>query len=183
MPALRSDALRSRARILEAARAYGDAELRLNDVARDAGVGVGTVYRHFPTVHSLTVALARETLERMLGATRAALADPDAERAFSSLLSTALQLQLSDGGLQIALVSSTDEDPEVTAIKRQLLAGFEETLRRAREVGAVRADVDALHLQRLVCGVEHAARLDGGSADIYLDVLLAGLRPAPVSEV
>ena len=63
-PSVRSDAMRSRARILDAARECDPGALRLNEVARAAGVGVGTVYRHFPTAHALVEALAADGLER-----------------------------------------------------------------------------------------------------------------------
>src|SRR6478735_9289573 len=109
----RSDAARSRARILEVARTHDARALRLNDVARDAGVGVGTVYRHFPTVHALVEALSLDNLERMLSIARAASMQVDAATAFDDFLGGALTLQLEDGGLQSVLLSPADEDDAV----------------------------------------------------------------------
>lgn len=172
----RADAVRSRERILAVAREHGDT-VRFNELARHAGVGVGTVYRHFPNAHALQEALARSTLERMLELADEAATRPDTE-ALHAMLSAALDLQLRDGGLQAVLLSAQDEAPEVTALKRAIFSRFEAMLARARESGVVRPDLDIEQLEHLVCGIEHAVRL-GSTADapLYLDVLLTGLRP------
>ncbi len=178
MKVLRSDAARSRERILEVACAHDRGDLRLNEIAREAGVGVGTVYRHFPTVHALVEALSMTTIERMVELSRRSLADPDAGSAFSSYLRTALELQLEDGGLQVVLLSDADESPDVRAAKQEILHSFDALLRRAQQAGAVRDDLTAERLSHLICGIEHAVRL--GSADDrepLLQILLNGLRP------
>jgi len=180
MSALRSDAARSRARILEVARTHDRAALRLNDVARDAGVGVGTVYRHFPTVHALVEALSAETLDEMLATSRRAAADPDPGAGLALYLRSALALQLEDGGLQAVLLSPEDEAESVREAKREIFETFASVLEAARDAGAVRADLTVDHLAHLVCGIEHAVRL--GSPDdrsLLVQVLLDGLRPAP----
>ena len=180
----RSDAARSRTRILEAARGYDSRALRLNDVARAAGLGVGTVYRHFPTVHALVEALSVDTLERMLSVARAASVQVDAGQAFVDFLGGALSLQLEDGGLQSVLLSPDDEEEAVRAMKREIFASFEGVLARVRAAGVVRADLSITQLEHLVCGVEHAVRI-GETADrqLFLEILIAGLRPpAPPTE-
>ena len=178
MGQLRADAARSRARILAAARARPAASLRLNDVARDAGLGVGTVYRHFPSVHALTEALAVETLERMVMIARVAAEYPDTERALSTFLSEALQLQLQDGGLQAVLLSPDDEAPSVRAAKIEIFAAFEGVLQRAREAKLVRPDLSIVQIEHLVCGIEHAVRIgEPEDTQLFLDILLAGIRP------
>lgn len=177
MTELRRDALRNRDRILAAARALPRGDLRLNDVARRADVGVGTVYRHFPTTHALVEALAAETLLRMRDVTRAAETEADAGIGLERLLAAALELQLEEGGLQSVLLSDKDETDEVRQAKREILTAWEGVLARAKDTGAVRADIDAPRLQRLICGVEHAARL-GPREDraVLLGVLLRGIR-------
>ena len=174
----RADAARSRARILEAARTHDARALRLNDVARAAGVGVGTVYRHFPTVHALVEALSIDTLERMLSVARHASMQVDPETAFVEFLDGALALQLEDGGLQSVLLSPEDEEAEVRAMKREIFTAFESVLQRARAAGVVRADVSITQLEHLVCGIEHAVRVgETANRTLFLDILLAGLRP------
>ncbi|MGY5765433.1 TetR/AcrR family transcriptional regulator [Brachybacterium sp. DNPG3] len=176
MTVLRSDAARSRARILEAARGLDLADLRLNDVARRAGVGVGTVYRRFPTVEALVAALAEGALRRLREATAAALAEPDPGRAVEQLLREALALQLDDAGLQTALLADDPLAPELAALRAEALAEAEAVLERARAAGAVRPDLTAATLQRLVCGIEHAIRIgDGADRALCTEVLLAGV--------
>lgn len=179
MPALRSDAARSRARILEVARRHDPGALRLNDLAREAGVGVGTVYRHFPTTHALVEALTLDTLERLRVLTREAVDEPDPRTAITNLLRSALDLQLEEGGLQPVLLSAEDESDEVREAKHEILTGFEQILVRARAAGVVRPDLTTEQVEHLVCGMEHAVRL-GATSDRgpYLEILLAGLRPA-----
>ena len=177
----RSDAARSRARILEVARTHDSRALRLNDVARDAGLGVGTVYRHFPTVHALVEALSLDTLERMLSIARAASMQVDADTAFVEFLSGALALQLEDGGLQSVLLSPADEDEAVRAMKLEVFAAFESVLQRARVAGSCARTSRSSSSSTCVCGVEHAVRIgDSGDRQLFLDVLLTGLRPGPL---
>lgn len=179
MPALRSDAARSRARILEVARHRQPGELRFNELAREAGVGVATVYRHFATTHALVEALAQDTLERLRTATRRAAREPDARTAFRDLLRATLDLQLQEGGLQPVLLSPADDADDVRRAKQEIAAGFEEVLERARAAGAIRPDISAEQLGHLVCGMEHAVRLGAATdRDPYLEILLAGVRPA-----
>lgn len=171
--------MRSRQRILEAARAQTRSTLSLNGVAREAGLGVGTVYRHFPTVHALVEALSVETLERMVGIARTASANADTATAFAAFLESALALQLEDGGLQAVLLSPEDEEEEVRAMKVEIFAAFQGVLDRARADGIVREDLSIVQLEHLICGVEHAVRLgDPDDRRMFLDVLLAGIRPS-----
>ena len=179
MPVVRSDAARSRSRILEVARGHDTHTLRLNEVAREAGVGVGTVYRHFPTVHSLVEALTADTIGRMLEVSRIAAVEPDAAAAFSQYLRSALALQLEDGGLQAVLLSPEDDTEEVHSAKSEIFGTFSTVLDRAKAAGAVREGLTLDQLSHLVCGIEHAVRL--GTPDdraLLFEILLAGIRPA-----
>lgn len=181
---LRADAARSRARILDAARSCEPSELRLNDVAHRAGVGVATVYRHFPTVEALTAALAQGAVERLRDVAREAAADPDPGRAFDRLLRGALELQLADAGLQTVLLADESAIPELAGLRAELLEVAEQVLTRARAAGLVRPELTLAGVQRLVCGIEHAVRLGGGSdRGLYIEVLLAGLRSAGGGEL
>lgn len=178
MPPLRSDAARSRERILAAAARQDRGALRLNDVARDAGVGVGTVYRHFPTVEALVEELTAGTVRRALDTARAALADDDPEAAFQAFLSGMLDLLLADEGLQQVLLAADDSSPEVRDAKAELTRTAATLLDRAQRAGAVRADLTLEQLMHLVCGFEHAVRL-GAPEDrgTVAAVFRAGLRP------
>lgn len=175
---VRSDAARSRERILQVACTHDRRDLRLNEIAREAGVGVGTVYRHFPTVHALVEALSQTTIERLLAMSRQALAEPEADRAFSTYLHSALALQLEDGGLQSVLLSPADESDDVRAAKAEILHSVAVLLDGAKDAGSVRPDLTVERLAHLVCGIEHAVRLgDPADREPLLDILLAGIRP------
>ncbi|WP_322409805.1 helix-turn-helix domain-containing protein [Microbacterium invictum] len=181
----RADAVRSRSRIIEAARAHDPRALRLNDVARDAGVGIGTVYRHFPTPRALVEALSLDALERLAEAGRQAAAEPDPAEALRGLLATALRLQLEDAGLEALLTDMARDEPAVhdacSAARGQIFHGYEAVLLRAQRAGIVRADLTAGRLHRLICGIEHAVRLGVRSDEsLLLDILLAGISaPTP----
>ncbi|MFI1767245.1 TetR/AcrR family transcriptional regulator [Streptomyces sp. NPDC020800] len=182
-PALRADAARNRARVLQVAReqlATGDDSLQLNAIARLAGVGVGTVYRHFPNRHALREALSAERFQELVDEAQAAAADEDALAGLHRLLRFALMHALDDTGFAAVLESASDTDAQTSALKAELDGTVAHLLDRARRTGAIRRDVEADDMRRLLCGVEHAVR--SGDSDpariaIYLDVLLEGLRP------
>jgi len=177
MSALRSDAARSRERILDTARSHDVHNLRLNDVARDAGVGVGTVYRHFPNTQSLLEALTLDTIGRLLEVSRDAGAEPDPARAFSHYLRSALTLLLEFDGLQAVMLSPDNESEEMRTAKHEIFETFEGVLERAKTVGAARSDLTLDQVSHLACGIEYAVRLGSpDDRDRFLDVLLAGLR-------
>ncbi|UOE42685.1 TetR/AcrR family transcriptional regulator [Agromyces larvae] len=182
MTQLRSDAARSRTRILETARGRDVDALRLNDLAREAGVGVGTVYRHFPTVQSLIEALAADSLQRLRDLAREAEAEPDPARALEGLVRGAVALQLEDDGLRAVLLAD-DAGDETRAARREVFARFATILDHARRAGVVRPGLTSARLQHLVCGLEYAVRIGStDDRDFYIDVALAGLRADAASE-
>ena len=179
MSALRSDAARSRSRILDAASRHATDDLRLNEIAREAGVGVATVYRHFPTVRALVEALTASTVDRLLTLAREAAAEPDPSAACAFFLRGTLTLQLDDDGLQTILMTHDDESPETSSAKSEIFTTAATVLERAQDAGAVRSDVTLDQLQHLVCGIEHAVRLgEPGDRGPLLEILVAGLLPA-----
>ncbi|MFJ6215448.1 TetR/AcrR family transcriptional regulator [Streptomyces sp. NPDC092296] len=181
--ALRADAARNRARVLQVAReqmAAGDDSLQLNAIARLAGVGVGTVYRHFPNRHALVEALSVERFRELVGEAQAAAAEEDALAGLHRLLRFTLARSLEDPGFAAVLESASDAEAQTSAMKAELDRAVAELLDRARHVGAIRRDIEADDVRRLLCGIEHAVRSgDSGPrcVEVYLDVLLAGLRP------
>jgi AcrR family transcriptional regulator len=180
---LRADAARNRERVLAAARTAvmaGDASLPLNEIARRAGVGVGTVYRHFPSRQALLEAVAGEPLDLLLEQARAADADVDPLAGVASLVRAAVAIEIGNAGFAEVLAAPGAAEEATAAKKAELVATAERILARARTGGAVRPDLDAADVQRLVCGIGYAARLGGGDpgerADRYTDLLIAGMR-------
>ncbi|KDQ67566.1 TetR/AcrR family transcriptional regulator [Streptomyces halstedii] len=185
---LRKDAARNWERIVAIARSLVDqgATLQLNDVAHRAGLGVATVYRHFPTPEALLETVAAPCLEDLVGRGRQALADADPWRALEGFLSRVLEAQLTEAALPPVAAAAVDALPRTTELKESLASAGTELLDRARDAGAVRPDLAARDLVPLMCGIAHAVNVHGGTpadkaetARRYLGTLLEGVRPAP----
>jgi AcrR family transcriptional regulator len=180
---LRADAARNREKVLAVAReqlAGGDESLPMNAIAKLAGVGVGTVYRHFPTRQSLLESLAEARFAELVAETQRAATDPDPAAALARMMGFALRSQLADRGLGPVLAAPDAACVETSALRADLGAAVTSLLARARAKGAVRADLTADDLRRLLCGVEQALRAGAFSEneiDKYLQVLIAGIRP------
>ena len=155
---LRADARRNRERILESARAvfaeYG-ADAQIDDVARRAGVGVGTVYRHFPTKEALLVELLREKFRLFADRARAALTqDGEPFALMEDLLRRNAETAAGDAAVQHALAGAGEPIwLQAQAEQEDLVAVTEELIARAREAGTIRADVDANDIGMLMCGL------------------------------
>jgi AcrR family transcriptional regulator len=182
---LRADSARVRARMLAVARdrlAAGDLDLPMNAVAKAAGVGVGTVYRHFATRQALIESLAAESLETLVADTQAAAREPDPGAGVSALLQAGLRIQLSDPALAEVLATADTVGDKTQDLRRELAAAIDTLLHRARIEGTIRPDLTADDLRRLLCGLQHAVRIGPiDDADRYLDMLLNGLRPGTVA--
>ncbi|WP_256096146.1 TetR/AcrR family transcriptional regulator [Streptomyces sp. LUP30] len=178
---LRPDAARNRARILQVAReqvAGGDNSLQLNLIARLAGVGVGTVYRHFPDRHALIEALSVERFRELVEQARAASSAEDPQEGLRGLLRFTLDLALDDTDFASVLSSAGGERAQTSEMKAELDEALAVLLDRARLAGTIRSGIEADDVRRLLCGVEHAVRSgDGERRELYLGVLLEGLRP------
>jgi AcrR family transcriptional regulator len=184
-PPLRADAARNRAKVIDVARVQlaGDLTrelLPMNAIAKSAGVGVGTVYRHFPTQQSLLEAVAEKSFAALLAAARAAVNHPDPDRAFEDLLRTALELMLDDVGLAAVLAAGEFECDWMIALGTEFFGCVAQVLARARSAGVIRPELTPDDLRRLLGGLGYALRTGTdprSRLSSYLAVLLAGLRP------
>src|SRR5580692_12341087 len=155
---LRADARRNRERILQSARAAfaesGD-EVQIDDVARHAGVGVGTVYRHFPTKQALLTELVRQTFRLFTGWAREALeAGGEPFALIEGLLRRIAETAAGDAGVQYALASSAGQaQTEAPAEQDELIAVIAELTGRARRAGTIRPGIEAIDIGMLICGV------------------------------
>jgi len=159
---LRADARRNRERILQSARAAfadsGDA-VQIDDVARHAGVGVGTVYRHFPTKQALLTELVRQTFRLFTGRAREALeAGGEPFALIEGLLRRIAETAAGDAGVQYALASSAAQAArsEAQAEQDELIAVIAELTGRARRAGTIRPGIEATDIAMLICGVVSA---------------------------
>lgn len=181
---LRADARRNRERLLEVAEAVFTEKgtgASTEEIARQAGVGIGTVFRHFPTKEALLAAVYARLLGR-LGETARELADhPDPGAAFYDFVTLAVGHSSTKNAFADALTEAGVAVPETDDKDRPFLSDALETLlRRAQRAGAVRDDIGLGDLRAVLIGisraVEHAPEADGASAHIAA-VLLDGLRP------
>jgi AcrR family transcriptional regulator len=180
----RTDALRNRERILEVAKGaftrHG-ADASLDEIARQAGVGAGTLYRHFPTRDALIEAVYRSEVEKLAAAARgfaAAMSPLESLRAWLLLF---VDYIAAKHIIAPALNSVAGGPSRLYENSRSLVQGaIEELVKRAKKSGDVRRDVNASDLLRAVIGVSYVGI--GGdwqqSARRLVDILIAGSRPA-----
>lgn len=184
MTPLRKDAARNWDRIVAVARDLVDegTPLQLNDVARRAGLGVGTVYRHFATTEALLETVATPCLEALTKHGEQALQDDDPWQALAGHLARTVEAQVTDPSLVKVVAAPTNALPRTTELKQQLRSIGSALLARARDAGAVRTTVADGDIVPLMCGIAYAAHVHSGTpadraitARRYLDTLLQGL--------
>jgi AcrR family transcriptional regulator len=182
---LRADAQRNRARILDAAETVLAAQglaAPIDDVAREAGVGIGTVYRHFPTKEALFEAVVVNRVQRLVEDAEALGDADDPGDAFFGFLerwaehsatSKALSDGLADTGVDLKAATSD--------VKQQLRDAVQHLLSRAQRAGEVRSDARIDDLWSLLAGVCLAAAHNGYDPTLRaraLAVVCDGLRPS-----
>ena len=173
---LRADARRNREAILKAARAVFSARGReghLEEVAKRAKVGMGTVYRHFPTKEALLEALAREQFDILTSWAREALDEPHPGAALEALMWRGAELQANDRALMEAVA---DFKPSVAQQAQELHACTEALLTRAKEEGTIRADASGEDIRLMMCGLGSVMQMPGEGWRRYMTVMLDGLR-------
>ncbi|WP_026119075.1 TetR/AcrR family transcriptional regulator [Nocardiopsis ganjiahuensis] len=185
---MRADARLNRRRIVEAARdliAERGAEVPTEEVARRAGVGVGTVYRHFPDRSALIRGVALDSFERVVEIARAA-EDEEADawsglsrfvRRAATELRLATWLSIWFAGTWAEL----REDPENQRLRRVLMRVLDRIVRRAQEEGDLRPDIDAADLVMVLAALLRPVpglpvELARQSTDRHLVLMLDGLR-------
>jgi AcrR family transcriptional regulator len=178
-PRMRADARRSRAKLLEAATeafAENGADAPLEDIARRAGVGIGTLYRHFPTRTDLQAAVYRSqvdavctTADKLVGTVSPAAAFAGSVRAIAGYLIT-------KRGLSKALIDAVGRDSELISVcsarMRETLDGL---IDHAQEAGVLRPDVTSMDVLRLVHGIVMATEKAPEDTDRLLGMMLDGL--------
>jgi AcrR family transcriptional regulator len=181
---LRADARRNREKVVAAAAAAfaeSGLEAQVEDIARRAGVGVGTVYRHFPTKEALVDALAERHFERLAATVEAAIGEPgDAWEVFSAAIWTAA----SEVALDVAwceLIGGRPRSAEGgTPGQQRLGAALATLIGRAQAAGAMREDATVQDIKTIMCGFGHVAAAQRAGAGLdwrrYLAIALDGLR-------
>jgi AcrR family transcriptional regulator len=180
---LRRDASRNRERILVAARelfAERGLEVTMDEIARHAGVGVGTVYRRFPQRSQIIEALFEQRMEDYLALAERSLADPDPWQGLVEFLEQGMAMQAADRGLKELLVGHGHAAESGARVRARVLPMVEKLVVRAQEAGVLRPDIGALDLPMVslmigqVIDFSHAVAPELWRR--YLALLLDGLR-------
>jgi len=180
---LRADARRNRERILEGARtvfAECGVDAQMDDVARRAGVGVGTVYRHFPTKEALMVELVRQKFRTFAQNARAALErEGEPFAVLADLLRQNAEVCARDAGIQHALSGFVEQVwSEAQGEFEELIAPTAELIARAQRAGTMRRDVSVTDIPMLMCGVSATMTHTGPGFDWrrHLELVISMLR-------
>jgi AcrR family transcriptional regulator len=185
--ALRADARRNREAVLAAAKglfAEQGLDAQMPDIARAAKVGVGTVYRHFPTKDDLIEALVTERFARIAERGTEALeqAKDDPWEAFCEFMRFSVDLQANDRGLS-QVMSARPDVMEQHARDSGTLATSEKLLKLAQRAGSLRKDAEVEDVPMIICGLGHvtsaasAGRMAPGmSWERFLAIVLDGMR-------
>ena len=180
MTVLRADAQRNLGRILEAAAdAYADVgpDVTIDEIARRAGVGHGTVFRRFPTKDALRAAVLRARRDELLSRARELLEEPDAGAALEAFVWDVAGSCRRDRAL-FESMEKCGGFADVSDAKQELHESVNRLIRRAQRAGAVRQGLDARDIGALVGAAiqasMHAERDDAWRR--YVQVVLDGLR-------
>lgn len=176
----RADAVRNRERVLAAAREAFAADgpaVSLDEVARRAGVGPGTVHRHFPSKKDLFTAVIADRLQELAGDARELSGAADAGAAFFTFFDRLAGQARENLALSAAVTVSTEVVREAGAELEEALGAL---LSRAQLAGQVRGDVTVADLHAIIGGaLLMEQRLDPAARGIGLRVVADGLRARP----
>jgi AcrR family transcriptional regulator len=176
--ALRADAQRNYDALLAAGKnvfARFGVDAPFEDVAREAGVGRGTLYRHFPTRDHLFVAILQERVDFLDAKATELVAAPDAWQALSEWLRLFDQSATEYGGMSARLASSlADDGSPVATLCAPMKANFAHLFRRAQQETPLRPDVTAIPLLAMISGLPKDPQ-SGKTLDPCLELVLSGL--------
>jgi AcrR family transcriptional regulator len=179
--AQRADAARNRARVLEVAYETFAAEglsVPIDEIARRAGVGAGTVYRHFPTKEALFQAVIEDRMQHLVDDGYALLESAGTgEALFSFLRSMVLQWGATDRGLADALAGlGIDITTAAPDAEDAFLALLDELLRAAQKAGTARQDIGVREVKSILVGCQAMEAYNSELAERVTDVVIDGLR-------
>ncbi len=180
---LRRDAQANRHRIVAAARAAFAAhgiEVPVEEIARRAGVGMGTLYRHFPAKEDLVDAVLEDAFAAFISAAERALAEDDAWAGFRGFLECVFALHVDNRGLKDMIATRAHGRARAESMRRRMRPLLRRLIERAQEQGALRADFTAEDMPLLFWTggrvIEATATVAPDFWRRYLGLLLDGLR-------
>lgn len=182
---MRADARRSRAKLLEAATvafAEHGADAPLDDIARRAGVGIGTLYRHFPARIDLQAAVFRSQVQSVCATADELIGTVTPEQAFGGWLTALAGYLVTKRGLSGSLIATLGRDSElISGCWMAMRDTADRLLKHAQEAGVLRADVTAEDVLKLVHGIVVTTERSPEQTGRLLSLVLDGLRPREIS--
>jgi AcrR family transcriptional regulator len=182
---LRRDAERNRQRILQAAAevfTQRGLDATLDDVARQAGVGVGTVYRRFPDKETLVAELFQDRIDTLVAVAEQACTEPDPWRALVSYLEYAAASMAGDLGLRQLMMFATYGKDQVAYAREQMRPAVSKLVERAQAAGALRPDFSATDVPlialMLSAAAEYASPVHPDVWRRYLTLLIDAMPPS-----
>jgi AcrR family transcriptional regulator len=184
-PRMRADAVRNRERILEAARtlmARDGAGADMADIAREAGVGVGTLYRRFPDKEALIAELVREKFLglRELMQSWVARRELTARERLDGYIGAACEVQGRDKGLFEAMSVASAAHQQIARETEGLIEALDQLVQEAREESSVRDDLTWEDVVMCTCALGHVTQIEDdlpGTVARLLEIQLDGLDP------
>ena len=177
----RADALRNRDRLLEAAKASfagAGADISLEEIARRAGVGIGTLYRHFPTRDAIIEAVYRREVEQLADAANRLTATLPPAKALHAWMRLFVDYIATKRVIAPALKAMVGGAEVYAASGARITDAMAAMVERARTAGEIRADADPADLLRALAGFTHFNAGAGWEASVrrLIDILMDGLR-------
>jgi AcrR family transcriptional regulator len=179
---LRADARRNRERIMASARelfASHGPQAQMDEIAAHAGVGIGTVYRHFPTKEALLTAMVRDRFQEFAEIARRAEDIADPLEALESVMRSSGEAVEGDMGFQLAMMGSDELEWEgIEEQKAALAEVLTRIISRAIAAGVVRDDFTFEDFGMVMCGITSTMYYKPGSSDWrrHLELVLQGVR-------
>jgi AcrR family transcriptional regulator len=183
----RADAVRNRARVLDVAYetfAADGLSVPIDEIARRAGVGAGTVYRHFPTKDALLGALAEELFAKLAAHAREMLELDDPWEAFERTMWFSGEKTAGDRAFAEILAASRDSLPVDCPGKKELTGTVDTIMKRAIKAGKMRPDVVIDDIPLLMCGIGSASAMPHPNPEAWrrhLGIVLDGMRAEAAS--
>jgi AcrR family transcriptional regulator len=182
---LRADARRNFERLVTAARQVFSEQgggASMEAIAKQAGVGVGTLYRHFPKRIDVVEAVYREDVDVLVGTAERGLTELDPWEALEAWLRAYVEYGQAKRVFLNELHEAFDKNPDLKVASRErVTVAAEKVLRRAQDAGVARTDIDGSDLMQIVSPMCTSPTLEAGQAERLIGMILDGLRPQVLS--
>jgi AcrR family transcriptional regulator len=179
---LRADARRNRERIITAGRelfARHGPQVQMDEIAAHAGVGIGTVYRHFPTKEALLTAMVRDRFQEFADIATLAEGIPDPLEALESVVRGSAEAIEGDAGFQLAMMGASELEWEGIEEQKAVLAEIVvRIISRAVAAGVIREDFSFEDFGMVMCGITSTMYFQPSSSSWrrHLELILHGVR-------